>query len=249
MLDPIRSEPALLAGLSAIALLLVATWIMDLFDIRNKRARQPGYSKRRAYARTMLLLWGTAAICMTAWLMSGRTAFALGLTAGEGWGALAGWGLAAAAASYVIYILARASLSKATRDEIRRQIDGAQGMDLLRPRTRLEHRDFQLLSVTAGITEEIIFRGFLIGVLSLVMPVWLAAATSLALFVLAHLYQGLSGMGRILPVSLVMTLVFLVSGSLWPAIILHVLVDASAGAMMALVDRHEKADQAGAPAV
>ena len=77
MLSPLLTEPALLAGLSAIAVLLVITWVVDLLDLRRKRASQPGYSKRKAYARTMLMLWTTAALCVAAWLGSGALFTAL----------------------------------------------------------------------------------------------------------------------------------------------------------------------------
>jgi len=244
MLSPLQTEPALLAGLSAIAVLLVITWVVDLLDLRRKRASQPGYSKRKAYARTMLMLWTTAALCVAAWLGSGRDLATLGLSAGTGWRGLAGWIAALLASAYVIYTIYLAATSREARASIRQQFDTAKGMDLLRPQTRKEHRDFQFLSVTAGVTEEIIFRGFLIGALALVLPLWLAALVSVAAFLLAHIYQGAAGLGRIAPVTLVMTGIFLVSGTLWPAILLHCLVDAAAGGMIALVDHHEAADKA-----
>jgi hypothetical protein len=88
------------------------------------------------------------------------------------------------------------------------------------------------MAVTAGITEEVVFRGFLIGTLALWMPAWAAAAASVVLFVGAHVYQGVSGMKRILPISVALTTVFLLTGSLLPVMALHALVDVAGGAMM-----------------
>jgi membrane protease YdiL (CAAX protease family) len=96
----------------------------------------------------------------------------------------------------------------------------------------VEYRLFQTMAVTAGITEEVIFRGFLIGVLALWMPLWVAGLAALAVFVGAHVYQGLSGMLRILPVSTVLTILFLASGSLFPGILLHAAVDLAGGAIL-----------------
>ena len=50
---------------------------------------------------------------------------------------------------------------------------------------------FYGLSITAGIVEEVLWRGFLIWYLSQFMPVWGAALISTIGFGLAHAYQGL----------------------------------------------------------
>lgn len=55
---------------------------------------------------------------------------------------------------------------------------------------------------------------------------------SVLIFVGAHVYQGLSGMKRILPISVALTTIFLLTGSLIPVIALHTVVDVAGGAMM-----------------
>ena len=65
--------------------------------------------------------------------------------------------------------------------------------------------------------------------------VWLAALAAVAAFLLAHLYQGPQGLVRILPVTLVMTLTYILSGSIWPGIIIHVAVDVLAGLIVWLI--------------
>ena len=52
---------------------------------------------------------------------------------------------------------------------------------------------------------------------------------SFFVFILAHLYQGVQGLVRSLPVTVIMTLTYVLSGSLWPGIIVHVAVDVMAG--------------------
>jgi membrane protease YdiL (CAAX protease family) len=242
MLDPILNEPALLAGLAVIAAVVCQKIILDLRDRVQRRAGKPRPPKRVSYARTMVVLWLAALACLVAWLASGRGAAELGLGLGEGWRALAGWGAAAAVALYLIYSLLSTALSRRARTSLRRQFADAEGLDLVRPASPVEHRDFQLLSVTAGITEEIVFRGFLISVLALALPLWLACLVSIAVFVMAHLYQGTQGMLRILPITVIMTLIYVGSGLLWPAILVHVLVDATAGGLVALVDAFEEVD-------
>lgn len=93
------------------------------------------------------------------------------------------------------------------------------------PETRTEYRTFSFLGVTAGITEEIIFRGFLIWALATFMPLWVAAAASLLVFTFMHRYQGLKGMMQVLAVGTLITVLYVISGSLYPLIILHIAVD------------------------
>ena len=107
--------------------------------------------------------------------------------------------------------------------------------DTVMPRRRADVWGYQIVAVTAGITEEIVFRAFLISVFALWMPVWPAAGLALVLFLTAHAYQGVSGIVRILPVSVVLTLCYVLSGSLWPGIVLHVAVDVLSGVMVWLV--------------
>lgn len=244
MFQPLVESPSLIAGLGAIALMLVVIGTIDIRDrARGSRETQLGPKSARYY-RSMLLLWAGAAICLASWSVSGRGLDMMGLGSGSGWRAAAGWVLAAGIIAYLVYSLVQAATSPQTRADLRRQFDNAEGFNLLRPASAREHRDFQLLSLTAGITEEIIFRGFLIGVLALVLPIWLAVLVSVAVFLAAHIYQGPAGMIRILPITLAMTGLYLLSGSLWPAVIVHALVDATAGGLIALVDAFEEQDAA-----
>ena len=242
MFQPLVESPSLIAGLGAIALMLVVIGIIDIRDrMRGGRETAPA-PKSASYYRSMMILWAGAAICLASWSASGQELGMMGLGSGSGWRAVAGWVLAAGIVGYLVYSLVRAATSPHTRADLRRQFANAEGMDLLRPVSAREHRDFQLLSLTAGITEEIIFRGFLIGVLALLWPLWLAVLVSVTVFLLAHIYQGPAGMLRILPITLAMTGLYLLAGSLWPAIIVHVLVDATAGGLIALADAFEEQD-------
>ena len=58
------------------------------------------------------------------------------------------------------------------------------------PHTTAERPEFLALSVTAGIREEILYRGFLIWYLASWLPLWAAATGSAAVFGWAHAYLG-----------------------------------------------------------
>ena len=99
----------------------------------------------------------------------------------------------------------------------------------LLPNNAAERAAFVLVSLTAGVCEEVLFRGFLIrlvyGDSAAAMPLAGALAVSSLAFGLAHLYQGLKGVGRTTLAGCAFGLLFLLSGSLIPGILLHALMD------------------------
>lgn len=96
------------------------------------------------------------------------------------------------------------------------------------PRTGEERAWFAAVSVTAGICEEIIFRGFLIrylDALPLGLGVWGAVVASAVIFGINHGYQGVGGIIITGILALLMTALFFVTGSLWIPIVAHALLD------------------------
>lgn len=96
------------------------------------------------------------------------------------------------------------------------------------PRTGRERRLFAALSVTAGVCEEILFRGFLLFYLQEVFPgvgVVGAVVLSSAVFGLAHLYQGVAGVLGTGLFGAGMAVLYFFSGSLVLPILLHALLD------------------------
>ncbi len=101
---------------------------------------------------------------------------------------------------------------------------------LLMPETRKE-KWWALLIVapTAGLCEEFLYRGFLLGALSAWFhsASWGLATSSLA-FGLAHTYQGSQGVARATVLGALLAVSVLCTGSLYPAMLAHFLVDATA---------------------
>ncbi|MBY9063874.1 CPBP family intramembrane metalloprotease [Sphingomonas yunnanensis] len=97
------------------------------------------------------------------------------------------------------------------------------------PTTRAELGWGALLSVSAGVTEELFFR-LLLPLLLLLCGVPGVAAVALAcvLFGAAHRYQGAIGMVATALVGAVLALAYLLSGSLMAAVLLHVAIDLNA---------------------
>ena len=94
-------------------------------------------------------------------------------------------------------------------------------------------RTFNLVSVTAGVCEEVVFRGFLTAYLMswLGVPFWGAALLSSLGFGLAHMYQGPLGILKTGFVGYALALLYGLTGSLWAPILAHALMDLVAGWM------------------
>ena len=96
------------------------------------------------------------------------------------------------------------------------------------PSTKIERIYFAVLSVSAGVCEEIIFRSFLIAYsYAFGMNVFWALAASSLLFGINHGYQGFSGIIKTAIGGCVFGLLFFTTGSIWIAMLLHAAIDAS----------------------
>jgi membrane protease YdiL (CAAX protease family) len=98
----------------------------------------------------------------------------------------------------------------------------------LLPRTPTERRVFAVLAVTAGVCEELLYRGFGLAALRWAAPgigkPALIAVTAVA-FGLAHLYQGRMGVILTGALGAYFAWIAMSTGSLVPVILLHALLD------------------------
>jgi membrane protease YdiL (CAAX protease family) len=181
----------------------------------------------------MILLWTLIGAGVALWLFEARAWGALRLIAPRGWRLWGAIGLVLALA--ITY--ARTVLRIARSKRPRRIKMGNAHAERLAPHTRSELGWWVAVSLSAGFCEEFIFRGYLIWAFQPVFGLWGAAALSVVLFGLAHAYQGAKGIVTTGIVGSLLTLVVLIFGSLWPAIVLHALLDIQQGVVAWLVLR------------
>ena len=93
------------------------------------------------------------------------------------------------------------------------------------PASWTERRWWVLVGLTAGICEEVLFRGFLFHYLHAWMNLTLALAVAAAIFGLQHLYQGAKGVASTTVAGGLFGLLFLLSGSLLLPMVLHAAMD------------------------
>jgi uncharacterized protein len=220
---------------------LIASWLIgDHFITWReflRRSRIDARSaRRRLWATWMLLLWTLTAIGIAIWLWEQRTWMALGLSVPQGWRLSGSLILIAGFAVLQAQTVAKIARMSGPKPKLRAQLGELAKM---LPHSQSELRWFIGASLTAGICEEFLFRGYLIWAFTPALGWWGAATLSLLAFTAGHAYQGRSGALRAALGGGFFTMFVLVSGSLIPAMVLHALIDAGSGVIAWLVLRDE----------
>ena len=213
-----------LLALLALAVPPAAVW--DHRRMMAKLAAGDQEGRLRAYRTTIFWQWGFAVTVLVLWMATGRSWAELGLGLGNDWRF---WTvLAVAVALGVGSLLQERGLASRPEamDSVRSQLESLR--DFL-PQTRGELAWFSRLSITAGICEEVIYRGFLIWLLTPLWGLWPAVLGSSLIFGLGHTYQGPKGVLKTTVVGLVVAALYVFSGSLLGPILLHAAMDLSSG--------------------
>ncbi len=139
----------------------------------------------------------------------------------------------APAAAWIAATLVALLAGAALTGLVRRLTGRPESHHLMRlvPRTQAERRLFPLVALTAGITEEFVFRGIALTALAS-LPLldgsggrWWAAAAVAAAFGLGHGYQDALGMARAAALGMVLAVPALLTGSLLPGMAAHAALD------------------------
>lgn len=226
-------------GLAALALLVdhVVLWRVFLRWV----SRAPTQARLRYWSIWMTMMWTLVAGGALLWLGYDRSWALLGFTLSAGWGL---WVAAGLIAAFTI-LQGRGALQVRRSARARSKLRATYAnLVAILPHTLTELYCFLALSITAGFCEEFVFRGYLIWALAQWMTWWAAAAIAAILFAAGHSYQGMSGILRTGILGAVLTLVLAISGSLWPGIVLHALIDIGSGLIAWLVLREQAVESA-----
>jgi membrane protease YdiL (CAAX protease family) len=210
--------------------LIVIAPIWDHFATERLKASKESRLKI-AYYRTMVIVgWLTSVIALAAvgwraiftfnrdsanvaWLPqhSGSRTFVAGVLAG------------------LLIMIALSALQARRSAAIQEKMEKAfLRLSFVLPLTGVERTWWVFVALTAGICEEILYRGFLIHYfLAAPFHAGLTAAViiSALIFGLAHLYQGIAGVISTAILGLLFSAIFLMTGNLLLPMILHALID------------------------
>jgi membrane protease YdiL (CAAX protease family) len=139
-------------------------------------------------------------------------------------------GLCGLACLFFLYQTIIPFISAKHREDAKKSLadDKRRGAIEMMPRTAKERIVFSFVALSAGICEEIFFRGFMVFLLQAIfpgIPIYLVILIPCIVFGFGHFYQGMQGVATTGLMGLVLMCLFIVSGSLIPGIIMHFLAD------------------------
>lgn len=203
-------------------LLLVPLPILLLLQARLVDQIPPDTQREGVYLSSALSIWVLAALAMLAARFSGFERADLRLVS------IPTGTLLLATALTILAGLAIMGTGKMLR------LRESPIVHFLIPRSTPEKIAFVGLSISAGVAEELVFRSFLIAAVAAASgSLALAVAISVVVFAVSHAYQGWTGAVRVGLLGIVLTAPFLITGSVYPAILAHTALDIIAGLLLA----------------
>jgi uncharacterized protein len=217
--------------------LIVMTPLWDWYEIPRLKASSDPRKKIRFYWKIAVASWVCA---LVATLTIGiKTVLRIHKAPGEAaWldtGSRAGLFLAGLTAGLLIVILVPAVLALGSGKIRAKAGKAAKKLAFLLPSSTQERRWWWLVCITAGICEEVVYRGFLLHYFH-TLPfhlslVW-AMVVSSVIFGIGHLYQGVAGGVQTAIVGFAFAVMFVMTGSLVVPIVVHAVMDLRVLAML-----------------
>jgi membrane protease YdiL (CAAX protease family) len=214
-----------LASIFAVAWPLYTYFVEWPRHVRRVEAGDPT-ARLAIYRRTLVQEWAFTAAIVAMTIAFARPFTSLGLRAPEGWRLALGAGLPLLYLALLVLQVPAIAKSEPARARLRNRLGK---LSPLIPHRSLEWAWFQPLAVTAGICEELMFRGYLIWVLTPFLGLWGAAGVSVVVFGLGHSYQGGRFGFRAFAAGLGLQLLALATGSIVPGMVFHALIDLGSG--------------------
>jgi len=189
--------------------------------------------KLAVYRRAIALQWTAVALVAVLWLATHRSWGSLGLVPRLGGGLV---GVLLGILLVVGVLLWRGLLKPADEASLEHVRRSTRHLERMLPTTERERSWFFALAGTAGICEEVLYRGYLIWYL--VAWVWLfaphhtfllAAFGASLVFGLGHAYQGARGVLLTAAVGVFLAAVYWITRSLFAGMLVHALMDLHAG--------------------
>jgi uncharacterized protein len=222
--------PGMLAQHVLVLALIVAFPLWDHYEIPRLKASTDPDKRVRFYKKIIAAEWACA---LVAFLAVGHAAlFTIRITPGEiGWlesGSKGSAFIAGLVTAMVVALLLPAILAIWSEKVRAKAAKAAESLSYLLPWTPPERLWWWPVCITAGVCEEVLYRGFLLHYfhtapfhLSLTWALVIAAV----IFGIGHLYQGAKGAAATTVLGFVLSVIFVMTGSLLIPIIAHAVLD------------------------
>jgi membrane protease YdiL (CAAX protease family) len=214
----------LVAVVLVLAFPIYSAW--DVPRLARRVAADPVRARTRDYFWNMAMLWGLTIALIAAWRWAGRAVGDLGLRLPDG--AAAWWWTLLICAVVVGFVVQQAysvARSPAAQAEVREKLESNPALRTVLPSTPQELRIFYGAAVTAGVCEEVLYRGYLLWYFQSFFPAGVAIGAAILAFGVAHVYQGVRGIFSTGLAGGVAMATYLLTGSLLTPILLHAVLD------------------------
>ena len=212
------------------AVVFPITGFISFRRLQRRVAAGETVNRGRLYLNTSASQWLLFVLAVVVWWFAARPWADLGLSFSGDRNFLIGVVLTVIGIAFLVFQILQ--VRKSDDEELRRLRASFADLLLMMPRNGNELARFYGLSLTAGIVEELLWRGFLFWYLGHFMPLWAAAIVSSLGFGIAHAYQGWRQVPAIVLVGAVFSGLYLLTGSLWLSIVMHIAVDVLQGRMV-----------------
>lgn len=191
--------------------------------------------RRRFFISNSLVLWFLAAAVTAIWLWNGRALALMGFRMID-----TGWITWVLTGVMVVFYITDITYSLLSPEKLKQTHDQWESTVPFLPESNRELPAYVFMCLSAGICEEILYRGFLVNYFIDPMkdgfPI-MAAIFPAVLFSLAHFYQGYLAMFKIFLLSMLFALIFIFSRSLIIVMIIHFLIDLVGGLLAMRINR------------
>jgi uncharacterized protein len=225
------SGAALILQHALVFAIVVLAPIWDRHATRDLKTSGDPNVKERYYRITSALLWGAAAVACIA--SGGYTRLAhVDRVAGDApWLSPTGHAAPVVLGAIVgmLFVLLLPAVLALLNSKVReRSARAFKELAFFLPVTPRERAWWVIVSVSAGVCEEVVFRGFLLHYLHAGpwhVPLAIAIIVAAAIFGVQHLYQGAVGVVQTTIIGAIFGAIFLVTGSLVVPMLLHCVMD------------------------
>lgn len=215
--------------------------VIGLKRFQNAASHDLPRVRLKAYRGSMFAQVARVIAVALVWWATRRSLATLGLELRVGAGVL---GVVVGLAIIIVVMIRQRREALADpegRRELREHLDNIR---LVLPHTRDEFKTFAWLALTAGICEELLYRGYLIWYFSHALPWWGAGLVTAVAFGFGHAYQGARGVVVTGLLGAFLAAIYFLTGSLYASMLIHCLMDLHSGDLAWRVYESEAADLA-----
>lgn len=214
-------EPTLLIS---ILIGIVYPWYIGLtYEKVNEKIKLNSAWRMVDYKKTIFIFWLLAFLVLGNHAFSDGSKVPLGLSFNP---SIIAAIISILIIGIVVFLFTRLKVSRENAPAIREKMKGAYQY---LPKNKRELRWFVFLSVSAGVCEELIFRGFLVGFLTQQVNSWIAVVAANLVFAFTHIGSGKQNLFSSFVLGLIFSGIYYFTGSLLPAILLHTAIDLYSG--------------------